>query len=118
MQMEFAVANRDRTSPPGFAILIFVLISVTSMTVNAEDPAIDRLLASQCAQCHGTDGHAVGDMDGLAGAEFRDLYDKLLDFRRKDDHDVMHYQIQGYTRNQLSRIASYYANLPGEDGDD
>ena len=89
-----------------------------SASVLAADTGIDRLLAAQCAQCHGTEGRAVGDMDGLAGEELQDLYDHLLDFKRKDDHDVMHFQIQGYTEEQLYRIASYYAGLPGEGGDD
>lgn len=96
-------------------VLAGLLFSAAPM---AADVGIDRLLASQCAQCHGTEGQAVGDMDGLAGEEFQDLYDKLLDFKRKDDHDVMHYQIQGYTEDQLYRIASYYASLPEEDEDD
>lgn len=86
--------------------------------VASADAGINRLLASQCAQCHGTDGQAVGDMDGLAGEELQDLYDDLLDFQKKDDHDVMHYQIKGYTNDQLYRIALYYSALPEGDDDD
>lgn len=109
-------AYRFSLRRPGAPLALAALLG--SMSVFAADTGIDRLLAAQCAQCHGTEGQAVGDMDGLAGEEFQDLYDHLLDFKRKDDHDVMHYQIQGYTEDQLYRIASYYAGLPGEGGDD
>ena len=89
----------------------------------AEDPTIDRLLAAQCAQCHGTDGYAVGDMDGLAGDQ--DLLADLLDMVGEDHiEDIMEHQAHGYTPEQMRRIAAYYADLPesaehgqGEDRD-
>ena len=43
----------------------------------AEDFTVNRLLASQCAQCHGTDGNAVGDMEELAGESARELLEEL-----------------------------------------
>lgn len=90
-----------------------------SAAAQAEDPTIDRLLASHCAQCHGTDGQAVGDIDGLAGESFRDLRDKLQDMLFEDSaEDIMEHQAQGYTAEQLRRIAQYYASLPRGDGDD
>ncbi len=97
----------------------FSLLPLGATPNTYADTDMDRFLASQCAQCHGTNGYAVGDMDGLAGAEFNDLYDKLIDIKYKDDHDIMHYQIQGYRDDQLSRIASYYSGLPeGQGGED
>ena len=53
----------------------------------AQDPDIDRLLASQCAQCHGTDGNAVGDIDSLAGEDFNELVDEMLEMKADDDLD-------------------------------
>jgi cytochrome subunit of sulfide dehydrogenase len=82
----------------------------------AEDPTINRMLASQCAQCHGTNGHAVGDMDGLAGDG--DLLEDLLDMVREDHiEDIMEHQAHGYTYDQMRRIAAYYGGLPESDGD-
>lgn len=92
------------------------LLPVVAMSSALGDPSVDRLLGSQCAQCHGTEGYATGEMDGLAGAEFNDLYDKLIDIKYKDDHDVMHFQIQGYRDDQLARIADYFSGLPEEPG--
>ena len=81
--------------------------------VAQDDDTVDRLLASQCAQCHGTDGRAVGDMDSLAGGELVDLYNKLLDMKGEDrPEDIMDHQALGYTDEQLYRIARYFASLP------
>ena len=52
-----------------FVLLAAAAISgtaIASSSVAQADPTLDRLLASQCAQCHGTDGRAVGDIDSLA----------------------------------------------------
>lgn len=83
----------------------------------AEDPNVNRLLASQCAQCHGTDGYASGDIDSLAGDE--DLDEELLDMKGEDrPEDIMDHQALGYTNDQIRRIASYYAGLQEDDRDE
>jgi len=80
-----------------------------------EDPTIDRLLASQCAQCHGTDGNAVHDMDGLTDESYKDLYEDLMDMRSEDRaEDIMDHQALGYTDDQIRRIARYYGVLSGK----
>jgi cytochrome c553 len=83
----------------------------------AQDPDIDRLLASQCAQCHGTNGNAVGDIDSLAGEDFNELVDEMLEMKADDDlDDIMHRQARGYSDEQIRRIAAYFASLPPADG--
>ncbi|MGV6821197.1 MAG: c-type cytochrome [Parvularcula sp.] len=75
--------------------------------------ADNRLVASQCAQCHGTDGNALGDFESLAGMEYRDLRDKLYDmWRPGETGDIMKHQAKGYTLEQLDMIALYYSSLP------
>jgi sulfide dehydrogenase cytochrome subunit len=82
---------------------------------NAEDPTINRLLASQCAQCHGTNGYSVGGIDELAGEDFKDLYEDLADMQGEDrPEDIMDHQALGYSDDQIRRIARYYAGLPEE----
>ena len=79
------------------------------------DPANDRLLASQCAQCHGTNGYAVGEMDEIAGEDAKDLFEDLRDMRREDrPENIMDHQALGYTEAQILRIAHYYSTLPEE----
>lgn len=83
----------------------------------AEDVTINRLLASQCAQCHGTFGQSVGDIDGLNGESYKDLVEDLMDMRNEDwPEDIMEHQAFGYTEEQIRRIARYYASIP-ESGD-
>lgn len=84
----------------------------------AEDLTVNRLLASQCAQCHGTDGVSAGGIDSLAGEKYRDLLDKMLDMARPGETgDIMKHQAKGYTTYQLRLIAEYFASLPKADDD-
>lgn len=80
-------------------------------------PPPGRLPAAQCAQCHGTNGYSVSGIDGLAGNEAKDLYDKLVDMRDGDDRGIMHLQARGYTDAQLRLIAEYFASLPENPGE-
>ena len=74
----------------------------------ADDPSLDRLLASQCAQCHGTDGNAVGKMDGLAGESADGLFDDMRKMKDKEPDEIMRRQARGYSDDQLRRIGRYY----------
>ncbi len=95
----------------------FLLLLVLAPAA-AQDPTVDRMIASQCAQCHGTDGHARGDIDRIAGKETVDLYDKLIGMKREDRaEDIMDHQAWGYTDEQLFRIARHYSTLPESGGD-
>ena len=71
-----------------------------------------RLLAAQCAQCHGTDGYGPG-FDALAGKPANDIYYDMVDMRnRLNVEGIMDRQAHGYTDAQLRRIAEYFASLP------
>jgi cytochrome c553 len=72
----------------------------------------DQLLASQCAQCHGTYGRAVADIEGLAGKSAGSLYTDLIEMQMEGPaEEIMEHQAMGYTPAQLQRIAQYYASL-------
>ncbi|MEW5787955.1 MAG: c-type cytochrome [Pseudomonadota bacterium] len=76
-----------------------------------------RLLASQCAQCHGTNGAGPG-FDELAGKNANDTYDELIEMKyRSNIEGIMDRQARGYTDAQLRLIADYLATLPGNGGD-
>ena len=80
-----------------------------------DDPTVNRLLAAQCAQCHGTNGYAVGDMDGLFDESYKDLYEDLMKMRSEDrPEDIMDHQALGYTEDQIRRIALYYGMRSGK----
>ncbi len=72
-----------------------------------------RLLASQCAQCHGTNGAGPG-FEELAG---KDLFNDLIEMKYRPIEGIMDRQARGYTDAQLRLIADYLSTLPGN-GDD
>lgn len=81
----------------------------------AAEPA--RLLAAQCAQCHGTDGYGPG-FETLAGRNANDMYYDMIDMRnRQNIESIMDRQAHGYTDAQLRRIAEYFAALPRPAGE-
>ena len=98
--------------------LIFICgITPFSSVMANDDMTINRLLASQCSQCHGTNGYSVGDIEPLAGESQKDLIEDLRDMRGEDKlENIMDHQAMGYTEDQIRRIAAYYSTIP-EPGD-
>jgi cytochrome c553 len=75
-----------------------------------------RLLAAQCAQCHGTNGRAVAGFEDLAGKNALEMYEELLEMKyRPTAESIMDRQAKGYTEEQLRAIADYFASLPPGD---
>lgn len=99
--------------------ILLLLISVflqQSALAFEDDIKVNRLLAAQCAQCHGTNGKAIGDIDKLDDESFKDLYEDLDDMRSEDKaEDIMDHQALGYTDDQIRRIALYYSMLSGKE---
>lgn len=84
-----------------------------SVTVSAPPPPVSgnsdgRLLASNCFQCHGTNGS--GGFDDIMGKN--DIYQELQEFLngQEDADGIMAAHIKGYTDEQLRAIADYLAN--------
>lgn len=78
----------------------------------AADPNLGRNLAATCANCHGTNGHALkgSGMDALAGQEKAKILQKLAEFRSGDKPaTIMHQIAKGYSDAQLDLIATYFA---------
>lgn len=73
-----------------------------------------RLLASQCAQCHGTDGAGPG-FEEIAG---KDLFNDLIEMKYRPIEGIMERQARGYTDAQLRLIADYLSTVPGSAGGD
>ncbi|WP_434149817.1 c-type cytochrome [Methylocaldum gracile subsp. desertum] len=88
----------------------FVLITATATPLSAfSEPPAGRLLAAQCAQCHGTDGSGY---ESLAGESADELYDELIERKYRPVEDIMDRQARGYTDDQLRLIADYLGSLP------
>jgi sulfide dehydrogenase cytochrome subunit len=98
------------------------VLAVVAGAVQAQDPAAlvsppGRLLASQCAQCHGTDGNAVSGFESIAGED--DIYGELMEMKRKSvPESIMDRQARGYTDEQIRLIADYLRSIASTGGDD
>lgn len=69
-----------------------------------------RNLAATCANCHGTDGQARGDMRPLAGVPAEALMAMLNGYRSGAiPATIMHQITKGYSDDQLKLIAGYFA---------
>lgn len=74
----------------------------------AQDTA--RNLAATCANCHGTNGAARGDMTPLAGVSAAWIVAVLADFKSgARPATIMHQIAKGYTDEQIRLIAGYLA---------
>ena len=95
------------------ATLAGAVLLVAAMPASAEP---GRLLASQCAQCLGTNGAGPG-FDELAGKSASELFNELIEMKYRPIEGIMDRQVRGYTDEQLRLIADYLSTLPGN-GDD
>lgn len=84
-----------------------------SVTVKAAPsvPLNGRLLASNCFQCHGTNG--AGGFDKLAGKSASELYGELKKFAsgKEDPDGIMAAHAMGFTDEQLKAIAGYFSSI-------
>jgi len=83
-------------------------------SARAEDPLLARNLAAVCANCHGTDGHARGDLiKPLAGVPADRMVATLTGYRSGAlPATVMHQIAKGFSDDQIKAIAAYYAAQP------
>lgn len=69
---------------------------------------VGRLLGSQCAQCHGTNGKSTNSWDSIAGE------DELI-HEIHDEDPIMSAQAKGYTPTEISLIGNWLSTLQKED---
>lgn len=101
---------RDRTGLAGCLLAALLLLGRTGQAA----PPPGQLLASQCFQCHGTNGQAVSGFESISGKSAKGMYEKLLEMSRRRPEGIMDLQTRAYTPTQLRRIAEYLASLPAE----
>lgn len=76
----------------------------------AQDMLLARNLAATCANCHGTNGNARGDMKPLAGVSAGKIIAMVADFKSGDQPSTIMQQIaKGYTDEQIKLVAAYFA---------
>lgn len=67
-------------------------------------PNVGRLLGSQCAQCHGTNGVSSSGIDSIKG-------ENNLTHEIYDDDALMNAQANGYTSTEILAIESWLNNI-------
>jgi cytochrome subunit of sulfide dehydrogenase len=81
--------------------------------VAAQDTNLARNLAATCANCHGTNGHARGDMKPLAGLAAEKIIAAIADYKSgAQPATIMHQISKGYTDEQIRLVAAYFAAQP------
>lgn len=72
-----------------------------------------RYLAANCANCHGSQGMAKGNMPSLAGVPAAIIIEQMEAFRAdKRPATIMHQLAKGYTPDQVKKIAEFFAAQP------
>lgn len=118
MTRNTAIAKLRRPSPNvviavalGLIMSVATLISPTpgSDAQSATVVPTGRLFASNCAQCHGTNGQS-GAISQLAGMSATDMFNKMKD--QQTHNSIMGAQARGYTDAEIRAIAAYFASIP------
>ncbi len=87
-----------------------VLAAPWAHAQSAGDPLLGRNLAATCANCHGTNGNAQGDMKPLAGMAADKMIAMLADFKSgAQPATIMHQIVKGYTDEQIRLVADFFA---------
>jgi cytochrome subunit of sulfide dehydrogenase len=90
--------------------MAFVVGLAASAIAMAQDATHIRLLASNCANCHGTDGRSQGGMPALTGQLKPKLLQDLQEFKSGNrPATIMHQIAKGYTDAELDALAGYFA---------
>jgi sulfide dehydrogenase cytochrome subunit len=88
---------------------------VVAPLARAQDANLGRNLAATCANCHGTNGQARGDMRPLAGVPAAKISVLLADFKSGAVPATVMQQIaKGYTDEQIKLLAAYFAAQPAK----
>jgi cytochrome subunit of sulfide dehydrogenase len=87
-------------------VLALAAAPALAQTTTADPPA-GRLLASNCFQCHGTNGR--GGVETLAGESASEIYNELKEMQQKVPPKMMDMHARGYTDAQIRLIADYFS---------
>ena len=92
------------------ALVCAVVLAASPLGAAAKDTAA-RNLASGCAICHGTGGHAATSaVNSLAGLPQSEFIARMAGFRNGTrPATVMHQIAKGYTDQQIEQLAAWFA---------
>ena len=92
------------------AALAALALAAVAAPAAAQDANLARNLAATCANCHGTNGNARGEMKPLAGVSAEKITAALNDYKSGNQPaTIMHQISKGYTDEQVKLVAAYFA---------
>ena len=96
----------------GFGLALALAAGVaTNAFGQSADPKAARSLAATCANCHGTGGVSVGEVESLAGKPREELVRKMQEFKSgARPATIMNQLAKGYTDEQIDAIAGWFAS--------
>jgi cytochrome c553 len=91
-------------------VLALPWLAAAAQTGADADLRAGGMLASNCANCHGTLGTAQGAMPSLAGQQKTYIVEQMRAFRDgKRPATIMHQLAKGYTDQQVEQIAEFFS---------
>jgi len=78
--------------------------------VGVDSTIAGRVLASNCANCHGVDGRSAGGMPTLSGYQRDAMITTMQAFRSgQRSATIMHQLAKGYTDEQITLLAEHFS---------
>ncbi|MGR9114508.1 MAG: c-type cytochrome [Gammaproteobacteria bacterium] len=103
--------NKSSTGLMMSSLLMALYYPVNSVqALDVIDPI--RVMAAQCAQCHGMEGNMAEGFESLNGESFNEIYEELLEMQNSTENELMHRQAKGYTDQQIWALAEYFSEQP------
>lgn len=95
-------------------LILGLLLGVTGagsvLAQTSTFPPSGRLLASNCFQCHGTNGRAVSGFEKLAGKSASEISKELAEMKAKPGEEgIIGVHALGYSDSQIKALAAYFA---------
>ena len=99
--------SRARRCALGLGLSAALLTGLAPAQAQTAVSPAGRLLASNCFQCHGTNGKGPG-FDKLAGKSASELYKEMKEFQSgKEGDNIMARHVMGYSDAQLRALAQW-----------
>lgn len=102
---------RFHRSAAGLGAALLPLLGVAG-AADAAPPPPGRLLASNCFQCHGTNGAGPG-FERLAGKPANEIYEEMKEMQSgQEGESIMSKHARGYTDAQLRLLSTWLSQQP------
>ncbi|MFQ3788058.1 c-type cytochrome [Halomonas sp. A29] len=102
-----------KAAAPILGALLYVGITSAGLAEDNFSSEQTALMASACANCHGTDGRLVGSVPTIAGRPAAVLEARLLAFKHEEvgDTTIMDRIAKGFTDEELAALAGHFAAI-------